>query len=251
MSTYYGNTCVTPHIHGPKNLYLQPPPARSGTAALPTRLRQLIPREEFDYQTLLSYLQGYDYPRDKITDLLRKGVIIRVKKGLYVFGELYRRRPVSREVLANLMYGPSYISMEYALQHYGLIPEAVETITSVTCGRSRSFVTPLGSFTYRKIPIQAFCTGMDLLRPEEGQPFLMAIPEKALADKLVSDRGAGIRNEKELSSYLNESLRIPHGELAHLRSSRIAAIACSYRSRRVMLLSRVVECEHTNADGDT
>ena len=105
MSTYYGNTCVTPHIHGPKNLYLQPPPARSGTAALPTRLRQLIPREEFDYQTLLSYLQGYDYPRDKITDLLRKGVIIRVKKGLYVFGELYRRRPVSREALANLMYG--------------------------------------------------------------------------------------------------------------------------------------------------
>jgi hypothetical protein len=79
----------------------------------------------------------------------------------------------------------------------------------------------------------------------------MATPEKALADKLVSDRGAGIRNEKELSSYLNESLRIPHGELAHLRSSRIAEIARSYRSRRVMLLSRVVECEHTNADGDT
>ena len=114
---------------------------------LPTHLRGLIPREEFDYQTLNQGLRGYASPRDKITDLLRKGVVVRVKKGLYVFGPAFRRRAFSREVLANLLYGPSYISLEYALQHHGLIPEAVETLTSVTTGRSRQFRTPLGAFT--------------------------------------------------------------------------------------------------------
>ncbi len=80
-------------------------------------IRKMIPYEEFDYQTLLGALKGYARPRDRITALLRKGVIIRVKKGLYVFGEHERRRPYSREILANLIYGPSYISLEYALWH--------------------------------------------------------------------------------------------------------------------------------------
>ena len=80
-------------------------------------LRSKIISEEFDYQSLLNCLREYDRPRDKITDLLRQGAIIRIKKGIYVFGERYRRQPFSREVLANMIYGPSYISLDYAL-HY-------------------------------------------------------------------------------------------------------------------------------------
>ena len=60
-------------------------------------LRNKITSEEFDYQALLNCLREYDRPRDKITDLLRQGVIIRIKKGIHVFGERYRRRPFSRE----------------------------------------------------------------------------------------------------------------------------------------------------------
>ena len=119
-------------------------------------IRKHIPQEEFDYQALLDCLQGYAHPRDKISDLLRKESIIRIKKGLYIFGDEYRNKPFSREILANLMYGPSYISLEYALQHYGLIPERVEAVTSVTTGRSRRFSTPVGLFTYRMIPLEAF-----------------------------------------------------------------------------------------------
>ena len=76
-----------------------------------------------------------------------------MKKGLYVFGENNRQRPYSREILANLMYGPSYISLEYALQHYGLIPERVEALTSVTVGRSRNIMMPFAAhgFAYRLI----------------------------------------------------------------------------------------------------
>ena len=66
-----------------------------------------IPREEFDYQTLVDVLKGYSRPRNKIEDLIHKGVIVRVKKGLYVFGNDYRRRPYSKELLANLIYRTS------------------------------------------------------------------------------------------------------------------------------------------------
>jgi hypothetical protein len=105
-------------------------------------LRKRIAGEEFDYQALLDGLREYDCPRDKITALLKKGMIIRVKKGIYIFGESYRRRPFSRELLANMIYGPSYISLDTALHHHGLIPERVEAMMSVTEGRGRRFFTP-------------------------------------------------------------------------------------------------------------
>jgi len=122
-------------------------------------IRNQIQAEIFDYQTLMSVLSGLASPRDKITDLLKGDAIIRVKKGLYVFGEKYRRYPYSRELLANLIYGPSYISLDCALAFYGLIPEKVEALTSVTPGRSRRFFTPAGLFTYRQIPLKAFQSG--------------------------------------------------------------------------------------------
>ena len=78
---------------------------------MPDALRNRILYNEFDYLTLLSALRDYRYPRDRITKLLRQGTIIRVKKGLYVLGEGERRGPVYKEILANLIYGPSYISL--------------------------------------------------------------------------------------------------------------------------------------------
>ena len=86
-------------------------------------IRQRIEREEFDYQTLMSALGHLASPRAKVTSLLRQGVIIRVKKGLYVFGDTYRNRPFSRELLANWIYGPSYLSLDYALSFHHLVPE--------------------------------------------------------------------------------------------------------------------------------
>ncbi len=87
------------------------------------QLRQFIPYEEFDYLTLVGSLKTYARPRDKITALLRAGTIVRVKKGLYVFGPPLRREAYSQELLANWIYGPSYLSLEYALGRYGMIPD--------------------------------------------------------------------------------------------------------------------------------
>lgn len=203
-------------------------------------LRKRIAYEEFDYQTLLDALEGYSHPRDKITSLLRKGVIIRVKKGLYVFGDDYRRKPYSRELLANLIYGPSYLSLEYALHYHGLIPERVEAMTSVTCGRSRTFATPVGLFVYRMIPMDAFRTGMDRMELEDGRSFLIAVPEKALTDKIVLDRGTGVVTQGELHDYLRHDLRVDNAALRQLNPGRLAEIAGHYRSRKVQLLTSLV-----------
>ena len=74
---------------------------------MPDDLRNRIDGEEFDYLALLNALREYARPRDRITLLLRRGEIVRVKKGIYVFGERHAARPFSRELLANLIYGPS------------------------------------------------------------------------------------------------------------------------------------------------
>ncbi|MBI5655307.1 MAG: hypothetical protein HZC44_00175 [Geobacter sp.] len=196
--------------------------------------------EEFDYQTLLDAVRSYAHPRMKISALLAKGAIIRIKKGLYVFGESRRRRPYSRELLANLIYGPSYLSMEFALHYHGMIPERAETVTSVTPGRSRTFVTPVGTFSYRMIPMEAFRTGMDQVELDEGRFFLIAIPEKALADRVVAERGADITTQKELHEYLLASLRVDESSLKGLDPVRLEEVARHYRSRRVRLLADLV-----------
>ena len=213
-------------------------------------LRQQIAHDEFDYQTLVNCLRDYGRPRDKISDLLRKGAIIRVKKGLYVFGDDFRRGPIVRELLANLIYGPSYLSLEYALAYHGLIPERVETLTSVTCGRSRSFATPIGLFTYHRIPMSAFGPGMDRAQLDDGRSFLIATPETALCDTIVKDRGAGVRTQSELRGYLLDSLRLDPAGLRRLDPNRLEEIAERYRSRKARTLGRLVRQWRRKAEGN-
>jgi hypothetical protein len=160
-------------------------------------LRKRIGREEFDYPALMAALAEYANPRDKVTALLRRGVILRVKKGLYVFGD------DSRELLANLVYGPSFVSLDYALAFHGLIPERVEAITSVTPKRGRGFATPVGVFVYRQVPEDYYPLGMD--RVERGDvAFLIATAERALADKVREDRGHPLRSSGDAAAFLEE-----------------------------------------------
>jgi len=145
------------------------------------QIRQEIGGEVFDYQLLTDALAGYRKPRDKITRLLAGGEILRIKKGLYCFGDVFRREPLSREHIANLIYGPSYVSLEYALSYHALIPERVETVTSVTPRRSRDFHTPLGVFSYRMLKEPRYAVGA-ILEFAARTPFLLASPEKTLVD---------------------------------------------------------------------
>jgi predicted transcriptional regulator of viral defense system len=204
------------------------------TSAIDVRNR--IPAEIFDYQTLTDALKELSSPRDKITDMLTQGLIIRVKKGLYVFGDKFRRYPYSKELLANLVYGPSYISLDYALAYYGIIPERVEALTSVTPNRPRRFSTPVGLFVYRRIAAGAYEAGMARVEAEHDQAFLIATPEKALADKIVSVRGLRIASIRDMGRFFEEDLRIDPGAIRSLSAERIDEFAGRYRSLRLRRL---------------
>lgn len=212
---------------------------------MPAGLRKKIDREEFDYPALMSALSTYANPRDKVTSLLRKGVVVRVKKGLYVFGDDYRKRPFSRELLANLIYGPSYVSLEYALSYHGLIPERVQAVTSVTTKRSKGFETPVGLFVYRQTPKASFHLGMDRVNHEDFS-FLIATPERALADKLRDDRGSAVRSLGEMETYLFENLRLNRSHFFNMDAEFLGELGGELGSRKVILCSRFLQRMRAN-----
>jgi len=204
------------------------------------KLRRNIRRDVFDYQVLLGVLSDYRKPRDRITRLLANGTIIRIKKGLYCFGEAFRKEPISREYLANLIYGPSYLSLDYTLSRYGLIPERVKTITSVTTRRSRHFDNPFGTFSYRMLSGPRYAVGVILERAEKT-PFLVASPEKALVDKVWTDkRFSGLR-VADYGAYLYEDLRIDRQALLRFDYSRLQVIATAYGSSKINRLVRFLK----------
>lgn len=204
------------------------------------QMRRNVGGEVFDYQVLLDALAGYRKPRDRITRMLASGAIMRVKKGLYCFGEAFRREPLSREYLANLIYGPSYVSLEYALSHHGLIPERVETITSITTRRSRDFDTPFGTFSYRMLKGPRYAVGA-ILETAGKTSFLVASPEKALADKVWTDkRFSGLRLS-DYDAYLSDDLRIDREALSRFDYSRLQVIAIAYDSAKINNLVRYLK----------
>jgi len=156
---------------------------------------------------LIDALPDYRKPRDRITKLLESEVIIRIKKGLYCFSENFRKEPVSREYLANLIYGPSYISLDYALSYYGLIPERVNVVTSVTTKRSSDFHTPLGVFSYRMLGESRYSIGA-FLEKTGNTPFLVSSPEKALIDKVWTDKRFSEIRISDYAPYLSDDLRL-------------------------------------------
>jgi hypothetical protein len=172
---------------------------------------------EFDYIYLMDALKGMARPRDRVTTLLRTRQILRVKKGLYVRND--RNELFSREILANLVYGPSYLSLEYALAYHGLTPEAVHTATSVTTQKNKVFETPVGRFEYRHLSLRFYPDGIERVELGENRGFLMACPEKALFDTLYL-RTPSLR-AAEIAAYLFENLRIDEGRFSALAFHRI------------------------------
>jgi hypothetical protein len=200
-------------------------------------IRDRAPTDVLDYQQLVSFLRDYAKPRDRISVLMATGDLIRLRKGLYVFGERYRRAPISRELLANLIYGPSYVSLDYALSHYGMIPERVENVTSVTMGENRRFNTPFGVFTYRPLPPRRYAPGVR--REGEGDSrYLMASPEKALVDKVWTDKRFSPANLIDFDTYLFKDLRLDEERLSALDRDRLNMIVQAYASRKINMLAR-------------
>ncbi len=162
----------------------------------------------FGHSTLLALLDGYKNPNEKIKSMVKNGDLIRIKKELYVVGDTWREEEISLELIANTLYGPSYVSMEWALSFYGLIPERVYEISSITTKNAKTYDTPLGRFTYIKAKNNLFSLGIVSQSTQEGNYFLIASPEKALCDKLLYTPNLRISSQKQMRVFLEENLRI-------------------------------------------
>ena len=123
-----------------------------------------------DTLSLMDSLKGYASPKSKLTTMIKSGEVIPIRRGLYVRGG---GASYSIRTLANKIYGPSYISFEYALSYYGFIPERVENVTSAVFNKNKNkaFRTPAGSFFYRSIPNSVYYQEVTR-REENGHPFL-------------------------------------------------------------------------------
>ena len=145
-------------------------------------------------------------PARMLALLERDGAIIRLKRGLYVCPENVTGKPLSPELIANRLLTPSYVSMSTALRYYGLIPEAIYVIQSMTTREPRKYDTPLGRFVFTRINKETFNIGIRNIE-EEGYSFLMASPEKALCDLIADSPSLSLRYRKETLTYLEEELR--------------------------------------------
>jgi predicted transcriptional regulator of viral defense system len=183
---------------------------------------QLPQIPELDYQIVMDAMKGYAFPRKSLADAISRGNLQRVKKGLYVQKgsgiSLY-----SREILANMIYGPSYVSLEYALSYYGLIPERVEEVTSVTTGRKKLFDTPLGRFSYLHVSIECYSFGFSRKKVDGERFFLMAGPEKAIIDRVMRERGRF--SISSMKNFLFDNLRIDPAEFIKLDGGIFAEAA--------------------------
>ena len=126
------------------------------------------------------------------------------------------------------------------LSYHGLIPERVSTVTSVALGRSRKFDTPFGTFTYQSLSLPRYAVGADLAESPAGC-FLIACAEKALADKVWTDKRFGGTRRSDFRPYLEEDLRIDLAHLAALDRSRFPKIQQAYGSRKIGNLFRFLE----------
>ena len=183
--------------------------------------------------TLMLYdeLRGYVNPTSKIRRMAERGELIPIIRGLY---ETDCDAP--GYCLAGSIYGPSYLSFEFALAWHGLIPEAVYQFTCATFHKKRKkeYETPYGQFAYQDVPDEAYPYGVEL-REENGYSFQLAAPEKALCDQLYKLAPCG--SQKEMKELLYDNLRIEPGALRALDVEELLSLAPLYHAKNLNLLT--------------
>jgi len=185
--------------------------------------------ETFEYPVFsVADIQNIE-PNDNVRYALVKramkdGDLVQIKRGLYTLSPPLQKQPLDYASLANRLYYSSYVSMEYALSSHGWIPEGVVTVTSATSKNPADFDTPLGRFTYKRIPQVMFFCGVKTVSID-GKSALMARPLKALADYVYAQKLEWTNREP-----LIESLRIEEEELETLTARDFDDIQGNYRT---------------------
>ena len=178
--------------------------------------------------------QNYASPNSKLSSLKKSGIYYQVRHGRYE-----TERDVPPYLLACSVYGPSYLSFEYALSVYGLIPERVTVYTSATTrkNRTKKFINIYGTYTYQDVP-QAVYPHETVVKVVNGRGYLIATPEKALCDTLYKQKP--VSSVKALKQLLFENLRIDETEFAGLNREALLFLCPLYRKKNLNFLYKMI-----------
>lgn len=180
-------------------------------------------------------LENYSNVYVKISNEIKNKNYIRLTRGLY---ETDKNTPAY--YLAGAIYGPSYLSFDFALSYYGIIPEKVYTITSATFGKNKhkEYHNDFGTYTYRDVPKNVYYLGVKLVN-EGKYPYQIATPEKAICDKLYTL--SPMKNLQEMKYMIFEDLRIDLEEIKKLNIADINELEKKYHSTNVSLFVKMLK----------
>ena len=174
-------------------------------------------------------------------ELEKAGKIVRLKRGLYVVSPEVNGVPISTELIANHLYGPSYVTMLSALRYYGLIPETVYVVQSLTIKHSRSFENVFGRFQYISCHRDYFSIGLSQ-ETNAGYSFVIASPEKALCDLIVNTPGLNLRYKKEVLECLENDFRIDMEAFFRLKPEVFRQCAAVGKKKNTLnMLAKILE----------
>ncbi len=153
-------------------------------------LLQIVGKEPVFHSSLLraGSIDPVDLGR-QLSRWVKSGKLIQVRRSLYALPERYRKTTPHLFHVANRLKRGSYVSLQSALEHYGLIPEYVPTVVSVTTGRPETLSTPFGTFVFRHVKKDLFF-GYRIVDFKDNQLVSIASPEKALLDLLYLTPGS-------------------------------------------------------------
>ncbi len=159
-----------------------------------------------------------------------KGEILRLKPGLFLLAEAFRKSHPHPFVIAGMLHSPSHVSLESALSYHGLIPEAVFQVSSVTSARSRTYKTPVGVFSYHCVPLNYPKVGVESLKIDKNSWAFIAISLRAIADLVYLRREVSWEREELL--FLTESMRIEIEDLRNMSYKGLDVLCESLRNKR-------------------
>lgn len=196
-----------------------------------TLLQQLInwPRYFISGTELKSMLPGTEDVRKAIIKrAVQESYLQRLKRDYYLIRNIANKPMINSFELAQFIYGPSYISFESALSFHGWIPERVSVICSATIKQTKSFSTPIGEFSFEKIPNHSFRLGVSYEK-EERASYLMADPWKAIADMIYCRKKTWLT-----LNDLMQDLRIEEESIRNYNLSLLTELSSAYSHKRTM-----------------
>ena len=158
------------------------------------------------------------------------GEIIRLRPGLFLLAPEFQKTHPHPFVVAAMLHSPSHVSLESALSHHGLIPEAVFQVSSVTSARSRTFHTPVGVFSFVRVPASDPTAGVRALKVDGRSWAFVATPLRAIADLIYTRRD--VTWAKDGLAFLTESMRIERDDLEKISFESLDEVCESLRGRR-------------------